>query len=159
MQTPHGSDDESSEDELGDYDDVLGRIPGYVSPSSLRKRSRSLANSYADLQQLKRNGQPSRHLHPEDHHLRPKNTSRTPSPPPPVPPLPSTTNGGPPSPTASHRERKNSLSDNVAVNRLAQLDPQEPFKECTEDINREVSMRRRVVTGDGTANGDSAEQD
>jgi glycerol-3-phosphate O-acyltransferase/dihydroxyacetone phosphate acyltransferase len=36
------------------------------------------------------------------------------------------------------RERRASLSDRVTVERIGALDPQEPFKDCTEDINNEI---------------------
>ncbi|KIO34813.1 hypothetical protein M407DRAFT_240595 [Tulasnella calospora MUT 4182] len=153
MHSPDASDEES-EEETGDYDDVLGNIPGYVSPSN-RLRSRSLANSYADLQQLKRSTEQRKHLHPEDHHLAPikvpvdSSASVSPT---------STTHpdgdGQPPSPSSPRRERRNSLEGNVHVGRLAVLDQEEPFKECTEDINRETQIRRRQtlpVNGQATS--------
>ena len=40
------------------------------------------------------------------------------------------------------RERKPSLSDGIAVERIAALDQHEPFKEATEDINKESESRR-----------------
>lgn len=141
MQSPNASDEES-EEETGDYDDVLGNIPGYVSPSN-RLRSRSLANSYADLQQLKRSTEQRKHLHPEDHHLAPL---RVPADSTSVSPTSTAHPDGdaqPPSPSSPRRERRNSLDGNVHVGRLARLDPEEPFKECTEDINRENQLRRR----------------
>ncbi|KAG9019495.1 hypothetical protein FRB90_001568 [Tulasnella sp. 427] len=144
MHSPSPSDDESDH-ETGDYDDVLGNIPGYVSPSN-RMRSRSLANSYADLQQLKRSTEQRRHLHPEDHHLVPiKVPTESVS----VSPTSTAQSDGdaqPPSPTSSRRARRNSLESNVHVERLAKLDQEEPFKECTEDINRETQIRRRQAT-------------
>ena len=41
-----------------------------------------------------------------------------------------------------HRERKASLSDGVAVDRIAALDRQEEFKEVTEELNREIQEHR-----------------
>lgn len=144
MQTPAGSDD-GSEEEHGDYDDVVGYIPGYVSPSN-RMRSRSLANSYADLQQLKKASEHKRPLHPEDHHLTPRKSLN--------PIVVANGNGfnghanpAPPETSPVRRNRKSSLSDNVQVERLAQLDPQEAFKDCTQDINMENQLRRRKDPG------------
>lgn len=147
IHTPTGSDDES-EEEHGDYDDIVGLIPGWVSPSN-RKRSRSLANSYADLQQLKRNAESGkRPLHPEDKHLIPKVS---------LPPLatdpPKPAGQDSPKTSPMRRERRPSLSDKVEVTRLAKLNPGEPFKECTEDINREVQVRRRQTSNHDGANG------
>jgi len=41
-----------------------------------------------------------------------------------------------------HRERKASLSDGVAVDRLAAVDRQEEFKEVTDELNREIQEHR-----------------
>jgi glycerol-3-phosphate O-acyltransferase/dihydroxyacetone phosphate acyltransferase len=41
-----------------------------------------------------------------------------------------------------HRKRKASLSDGVAVDRIAAVDKQEEFKEVTEELNREIQEHR-----------------
>ena len=41
-----------------------------------------------------------------------------------------------------HRERKPSLSDGVAVDRIAAVDQQEEFKGVTEGLNREIQEHR-----------------
>jgi len=41
-----------------------------------------------------------------------------------------------------HRERKASLSDGVAVDRIAAVDQQEEFKEVTEELNKEIQEHR-----------------
>jgi glycerol-3-phosphate O-acyltransferase / dihydroxyacetone phosphate acyltransferase len=41
-----------------------------------------------------------------------------------------------------HRERKASLSDGVAVDRIAAVDRQEEFREMTEELNREIQEHR-----------------
>lgn len=41
-----------------------------------------------------------------------------------------------------HRSRKPSLSDGVAVNRIAAVDKQEEFKEVTKELNREIQEHR-----------------
>lgn len=40
------------------------------------------------------------------------------------------------------RERKMSLNDRVAVKRLSALDREEDFKECTDDINKEIQASK-----------------
>ena len=133
MPTPNVSDDEDDHD-AGDYDDVLGYVSNYQTGGG-RSRSKSLRNSYADLQQLKkadaqgRNGMYHSHQNPKS----PLANAYTPS-----------------SPTGlqQRRERKGSLTDGVKVERLAALDPTETFKEATEDINREVRQRRASLNGD-----------
>ncbi|KAG8864956.1 hypothetical protein FRB96_003544 [Tulasnella sp. 330] len=141
MHTPEGSDDEDEDEVHGDYDDVVGYLPGYVTPSN-RARSRSLANSYADLHQLKKSHENKRHLHPEDHHLIPRKDIS-----PVVTTLEEPTNGAPSaySPGGTRRERKGSLSDKVLVDDLAKREPSQSFKEETEEINREFQMRRRNI--------------
>ena len=41
-----------------------------------------------------------------------------------------------------HRERKASLSDGVAVDRIAAVDKQGEFREVTEELNREIQEHR-----------------
>ena len=45
-------------------------------------------------------------------------------------------------PRQGHRERKASLSDGVAVDRIAALDQQGEFKEVTEELNKEIQEHR-----------------
>ena len=40
------------------------------------------------------------------------------------------------------RQRKASLSDGIAVDRIAAVDRQEEFKEVTEELNREIQEHR-----------------
>ena len=44
------------------------------------------------------------------------------------------------------RERRASLSDQVMVERIGALDPQEPFRECTEDINNEIRESKHSIS-------------
>ena len=46
-----------------------------------------------------------------------------------------------------NRARKASLSDGVPVERISDLDPQEPFDEATKELNQEI--RQRKLTGNG----------
>jgi len=41
-----------------------------------------------------------------------------------------------------HRSRKQSLSDNVPVKRIAASSGQEPFKDATSDINNEIRQQK-----------------
>ncbi|KAI0256667.1 glycerol-3-phosphate O-acyltransferase [Lactifluus subvellereus] len=118
--SPEVSDDEDT----GDYDNVLGILrsdadDGHLTPN--RARSRSLHGSYADLQKLRMTGAQGQSPHW------------------PVQPG-SPTEGGP-----HRRERRASLSDGVTVERISALDPQEQFKECTEDINNEIRKNKPSV--------------
>ncbi|KAG8968616.1 hypothetical protein FRC03_006737 [Tulasnella sp. 419] len=122
LPSPNASDDE---EDHGDYDEVVGYL-GVYENSPGRKRAKSLQNSYADLQQLKKSGS-QQHLNPIGSPLLQVNT------------LPGDSNGQ----LLHRRERKGSLTDDVKVRRLAELDRQEPFKEATLDINRENSFRRK----------------
>lgn len=138
--SPDASDDEDS----GDYDNVLGILPGegYLTPN--RHRSRSHHSSYADLQKLRMTATPlpvqgratlSPHLalqslHPaEDHtHVAGATSEEAESP----------VNGNSLHHRQTHRDRKASLSDGVAVERIAALNPEERFQDCTRDINEEI---------------------
>ena len=114
--TPDASEDE---DGPGDYDNLLGYLEGR-GPSS-RPRSRSLQNSYADLQKLRK--APNVYL--------------------------TMTTGTEPQSDGEGlhmrhgaRTRKASLSDGVAVERIGELDRQEPFDEATQDLNREIQEKK-----------------
>jgi len=116
--------DLSEDEEVADYDNVVGCLPIYEgTPHGHRTRSRQ--NSYADLQKLRMSaiGKGDTHgnveTYPgplgdgEGNHLR-----------------------------HGHRERKPSLSDGVAVDRIAAVDRQEEFKGVTEALNREIQEHR-----------------
>ena len=123
-----------------DYDNVLGYLPIYEGAPHGHHRPRSRQNSYADLQKLRMSaiekgtrfvfllgycigftrgvgGNAETHPSPlgegEGIHLR-----------------------------HGHRERKASLSDGVAVDRIAAVDKQEEFREVTEELNREIQEHR-----------------
>ncbi|THH14858.1 hypothetical protein EW146_g5540 [Bondarzewia mesenterica] len=140
--TPDVSDDEDT----GDYDNVLGILPGegYLTPN--RHRSRSHHSSYADLQKFRmtatqQSGQGKAMRSPQLA----------------VQPLPDNQThpvGQGESPTEyeglhhrqTHRGRKPSLSDSVAVERIAALDPDERFRECTDHINEEIRETKQGRT-------------
>ena len=117
--SPEVSDDEDT----GDYDNVLGILhsdDGHATPS--RVGSRSQHGSYADLQKLRMSGVQGQS---SSMHMR-----------------------APGSPTEGvhRRERRASLSDRVTVERIGALDPREPFKDCTEDINNEIRERKPSIS-------------
>ncbi|KAH9063466.1 glycerol-3-phosphate O-acyltransferase [Lactarius vividus] len=113
------SPDASDGEDTGDYDTVLGVLrsdDGHVTPN--RARSRSQHGSYADLQKLRMT---------EVQGQLPKGPAE------------------PGSPTESglhRRQRRASLSDRVTVERIGALDRQEPFNECTDDINSEIQKNK-----------------
>jgi len=118
--SPEVSDDEDT----GDYDNVLGILrsdDGRVTPN--RVGSRSQHGSYADLQKLRMSGAQG------------QSSSR------PMRPPGSPTEGG-----LHRRERRASLSDRVTVERIGALDPREPFKDCTEDINNEIRESKPSIS-------------
>lgn len=127
-QLPSGvtSPDASDGEDGGDYEHVFGLLPSDGDGSPARVRSRSLRSSYADLQQLK---------------ITPAITSGT-----------KVGNGVEHSPTddgdglhwrhGTHRERKSSLNDRVSVKRLSAIERDESFKEATEEINEENTIRK-----------------
>ena len=134
--------DLSEDEEVADYDNVLGYLPIYEGAPHGHSRVQSRQSSYADLQKLRMSaigkggrlilslslceltidagdthGNIEAHSSPlgegEGIHLR-----------------------------HGHRSRKASLSDGVAVDRIAAVDPQEEFKEVTEELNREIQEHR-----------------
>lgn len=152
--------DVSDEEEEGDYDNVIDYLGSYVGASLSRKRSRSksLRGSYADLQQLKMKEAASER--DEDGFLKPAKSPRgsvsfaqsqyapvyqhkRPSPfrSPSSPQV--QTEGINGSSSGPHlrkgpRERRSSLSDRVAVEKIGGLSPVESFKHATEELNRDV---------------------
>ncbi|KAI0318958.1 glycerol-3-phosphate O-acyltransferase [Amylostereum chailletii] len=135
--TPEASDDEDT----GDYDNVLGiiRTDGTLTPG--RGRSRSQHGSYADLQRLRSgsnaNGTGVAQLKPfANLSFEPLNQEKTSS------AVELADEEG-----LHYREghrRRSSLADRVSVERIGHLDRQEGFKDCTDDLNREVEARRNA---------------
>ncbi|KIK59889.1 hypothetical protein GYMLUDRAFT_226942 [Collybiopsis luxurians FD-317 M1] len=121
--------DDSDEDDAGDYEEIIGLVPGHDDQGG---NTRSRNNSYANLQRLRLSAL-----------AQTSGVDFSPSP------------LRPPSPGESeglhirtgHRNRKESLSDGVSVQRLAAVDRREPFPEATDDINEEI---RQVKNGDAT---------
>jgi len=115
-----GTPDDSDEEDAGDYDHVIGLVPGH--DDHLGSKSRSRNNSYANLQRLRLSSlaqttgvnvssaiSPSSPEDGEGLHIR-----------------------------TGHRKRRESLTDGVSVERLAAVDREEPFPEATEDLNEEI---------------------
>ncbi|KAI0928787.1 hypothetical protein AcV7_008831 [Taiwanofungus camphoratus] len=107
---------DASDDEEGDYDNVLGYLEGHG------QAHRGRSNCYADLHKS-RNGSVTafpvvatgEEVYPETDGLRFRQPSRI---------------------------RKASLTDTVSVERIGELDRQENFKDATEDLNHEISRRK-----------------
>ncbi|KAL0071434.1 Glycerol-3-phosphate/dihydroxyacetone phosphate acyltransferase [Marasmius tenuissimus] len=110
-----GTPDESEEEDAGDYEHVIGLLPD----DHLKSRSRT--NSYAELQRLRNQSSPLAY-----------SSQFAMSPATPVNEVDQL------SFRIGRRERKASLSDQVPVERIAQLDQQEPFDDATKDLNNEV---------------------
>ncbi|TFY72710.1 hypothetical protein EVG20_g282 [Dentipellis fragilis] len=146
--------DTSDEEDIGDYDDVLGILSTDDGHLALpRHRSRSHQSSYADLQKLRMTAsQTERNTVPfilsqtnSQASETEETTGRTHS---------AEISPGAAGSTAdddhvlhhreAHRDRKASLSDRVPVVRFRSLDPQENFKDCTDDINQEIEMERSM---------------
>ena len=102
---------------------MLGYLPSEGDGTPARTRSRSLRSSYADLQQLKttpivvsgfRNGEDESPTEGNGLHHR-----------------------------NQHRQRRPSLNDGVAVERISEIDQDDSFKEATVTINKENTKKRR----------------
>ncbi|TFK29910.1 glycerol-3-phosphate O-acyltransferase [Coprinopsis marcescibilis] len=101
------------EDDAGDYDNVAGVLGDDLGLAKTRSRQ----SSYADLQRLRMSGMSnasSSAVPDQDATL----TARNP---------------------AGHRKRRESLSDTIPVQRIAQVPGEEPFQEATHDLNEEAS--------------------
>lgn len=112
--------DESDEEDHGDYDDVIGYLPAYEDAS--RSKLRSRPGSYADLQRFRMTTNQA-------------GSSRASSG---VQVLDSQ------SLQVRPRQRKQSLSDLVPVERIATVDRQETFPNATADLNEEISRHDRT---------------
>lgn len=110
--TPTLSDDE----ETGDYDHVIRLVPPHEEQSSNSGNVRSRQSSYADLQRLRMAPLSQVQIPPLDVSMADNN-----------------------SPTQLHRirNRRPSLSKDVAVSRIAAGDPNEIFPEATQKLNEE----------------------
>ncbi|KAG6334583.1 hypothetical protein ID866_4506 [Astraeus odoratus] len=110
-QTP----DESEEEDQGDYDHVINFIPAYEDASRGKLRSRQ--GSYADLQRLRMTSanQTSTALTSSGVQISDGQLLHIRS-----------------------RKRKESLSDLVPVERIANVDRHEDFEEATKDLNKEI---------------------
>lgn len=120
--SPAGSDDEDH----GDYEYVLGYLPSDGDGTPSRLRSRSVRSSYADLQQLKS----TTPAHATGAALREE------------PALSPDDESGLHYRSIQHRDRRASLNDGVSVERIGAIDPEEPFKDATKDINQENVLRK-----------------
>ncbi|KAJ4487991.1 glycerol-3-phosphate O-acyltransferase [Lentinula aciculospora] len=120
-----GTPEDSDEEDAGDYDHVIGLVPGH--DEYLGSKSRSRNNSYANLQRLRLSS------------LAQTNATEVVS----ASSLSSPDDDGLHIRTG-HRARRESLSDGVSVQRLAAVDRREPFPDATGDLNEEI---RQVKNG------------
>ncbi|KAH9484305.1 putative acyltransferase [Psilocybe cubensis] len=108
--------DDSDEEDTGDYDNVVGVLGTDDQHLAAVYKSRSRQSSFADLQRLRMAPmtaqKPTQRAGDED----PEAASRL-----------------------THRTRRASLSDGVAVTRIAAVVRKEPFEEATQDLNAEIS--------------------
>ena len=118
---------DASEDETGDYDNVLGYLEGRSAQSP--RTGRSHQSSYADLQRL-RSGSGSG---ANDVKFAARSTA---------PEVNESAGGIQMRQRGSSRTRKSSLSDSVPVERIGALDRDETFREATEDLNHELQEQK-----------------
>ncbi|KAJ7582744.1 glycerol-3-phosphate O-acyltransferase [Mycena floridula] len=109
-----GTPDESdNDDDTGDYDNVVGIIPGYDGQLNVKSRSRN--SSYADLQRLRLAPLPQGQVPTEQEGLQWRK---------------------------GQRSRKASLSDGVPVERIAAVDRQQSFGSATDGLNQEIKKNK-----------------
>jgi len=131
---------EVSEDEAGDYDDVFGMVHRYEGIPNLRNRGSK--NSYADLQHL-RHSSTGELAFAEDLGSTVVSTESIET----FPGSPSTTDPlYDTSPRPLHRERRSSLSENISVERISQINRRSTFEKATDEINNEVSKHSEKAT-------------
>ena len=136
LATPDETDDEDS----GDYDNVIGIIPSsddQLHPTQKSQKSRSRQSSYADLQRLRLSPLP-----------RPSDAAQQLQSAGPSTAISSTESEAGFNLRQGHRTRRESLSDGVAVARIAAVDRAEQFANATHDLNDEIDRKRmhRCVT-------------
>ena len=142
--------DASDEEDAPDYDDLLAVPGGLDGAHSLAARPRSQRSSYADLQRLRRSSSAAAPANGNGllQPLSPTSTSASSS-----TALASPSDGKDKDKDrdadgeglhfrGQTRPRKPSLSDNVPVEVIGQVDPTEPFGEATSDLNEEMEKRR-----------------
>lgn len=124
--------DESDDEDVGDYDNVIGIIPTADDQHSPAQKSRSHQNSYADLQRLRLSPLPQ----PTDVARRSDTAGSSTA-------MSSTETEAGLNLRQVHRTRRESLSDGVPVARIAALDRGEQFSNATHDLNDEIDRKRK----------------
>ena len=116
--------DETDDEDIGDYDNVIGLIPA----NDDQDKTRSRQSSYADLQRLRLNTTSATHpikpdaessniLNVDRQHDQLEESSRL-----------------------LHRPRRPSLSDDIPVERIAAVDPTMVFSDATESLNEGMTQ-------------------
>ncbi|PPQ78091.1 hypothetical protein CVT25_015625 [Psilocybe cyanescens] len=114
--------DDSDEEDTGDYDNVVGLLgAGDEQHLAAVYKSRSRQSSFADLQRLRM--APMTAQKPAQRSEKADEDSEAAS-------------------RLTHRTRRASLSDGVAVTRIAAVVRKEPFEEATQDLNAEISQSK-----------------
>lgn len=125
--------DESDEEDHGDYDNVVGLIPGNDDQGLAKKKARSRQSSYADLQRLRLNSTvASDHTHQSKPHAKSSNTLKEDL----------QHDQLEESSQLLHRPRRSSLSDDVPVERIAAIDPTTTFSDATESLNEGITQAK-----------------
>jgi hypothetical protein len=112
--------EESESEDEGDYDNVLGYLPGIEGGTESPTRVRSRAGSYNDLQKLRMNKLTP--AAPTSEQLSPTSAG-----------VGSLTDG-----LRTRHARKNSLTEDFSVERIGAFDREKPLQNVTDDLNREA---------------------
>jgi glycerol-3-phosphate O-acyltransferase / dihydroxyacetone phosphate acyltransferase len=115
--------DETDEEDVGDYDNVIGLIPANDDQCSRQ-------NSYADLQRLRLN--PTSATHPLKSDAKCSNTQN----------MDRQRDQLEESSRLLHRPRRPSLSDDVPVERIAAIDSSMVFSDATESLNEGMTQAK-----------------
>ena len=107
--------DETDEEDVGDYDNVVGLIPS----NDDQDKTRSRQNSYADLQRIKSDTKSLNIQNVGRQHDQLEDSSRL-----------------------LHRPRRPSLSDDVPVERIAAMDSSMVFSDATESLNEGMTQAK-----------------
>lgn len=119
-----GTPDETDEEDTGDYDNVVGIV---ASGEDVATKAKSRQSSYADLQRLRHSHAALAGAEHKSSASALETCSRD------IECL---------HPANRHRKRRESLSDNIAVGRIAAVDRGEEFCDATQGLNSEISLHR-----------------
>jgi glycerol-3-phosphate O-acyltransferase/dihydroxyacetone phosphate acyltransferase len=125
--------DETDEEDAGDYDDVVGLIATNDDQGFATHKVRSRQSSYADLQRVRLNPtDASSHNQSSNSHTKPSNTLN----------VDHQHDQPEESSRLLHRPRRQTLSDDVPVKRIAAIDPTKTFSDATESLNEGIMQAK-----------------